>query len=275
VNAASPAKNGSSSPASSHTGWLVNAPGSARGGDHVVAREVLGAIEGPGRSLTRGLPQRRGVPTDRAEAAGMVQRQVIGAEAAHRDAAYRHPPWVGVEAVGHLVDHFVDHVLIPLTVGAVVPVGIASAVGEGDKWRPVAELGQRRVHLVDQGRVLVAVATVKEDEHGPLSVVLGSLGNNNGYLELLADSLALDRDLGGLSTVLVRPDEIANGANREPGDERRCERGGGEDEAPSPENVSCAGSPVPVTGSQHKSSLSGSYWANRLRGGNRWSLLLV
>src|SRR5215208_8446820 len=58
-----------------------------RRADDVVAHVILGVVEGAGSRVVTGLPQRRAVPADGAEAARMVQREIQGSEAAHGEPA--------------------------------------------------------------------------------------------------------------------------------------------------------------------------------------------
>jgi len=97
-----------------------------------------------------------------------------------------------------------------------MPIGVAATVREGDDRRAIIEPSQCGEHLVYQKRVLVPIPAVQEDEQWPSSIVLGSFGNHHADRELLADSIAVDRDLRCLRPVLIRPDEIASRANREP-----------------------------------------------------------
>jgi hypothetical protein len=82
----------------------------ARDLDHVVALEVLGVVEGPVGGLAGRLPDRRRVAADGAEHAGAHARDVVGAEAAHRDTPDCDPVWVDVVAVGDLRDRVEEDV---------------------------------------------------------------------------------------------------------------------------------------------------------------------
>jgi hypothetical protein len=72
------------------------------------------------------------VAADGAEHARMVERDVEGAEASHRDAADRESVRVDPEASDHSRDHFIDDVGIPVAVGPVVPVAVDAAGWEGN-----------------------------------------------------------------------------------------------------------------------------------------------
>jgi hypothetical protein len=111
-----------------------------------------------------------GVAADGAEAVRVQQRQVVGAEAAHRDAADRDHVRVGPEALFHLRDHFPHHVSAPPAFPAVVPVAVVAAVGEGDDRRLAPQPRQAfEDGLVAGEGVIGAAAAVEEDEQRPLA----------------------------------------------------------------------------------------------------------
>jgi hypothetical protein len=101
---------------------------------------------------------------DGAEAPGVQAGQVVGAEAAHRNATDGDAPAIGVEQRDRPWDHLAHHVGAPLARDAVMPVGVISAVGEDDVRCPGAEPLERGEQLVAQLRILVIAAAVQEDE---------------------------------------------------------------------------------------------------------------
>ena len=83
----------------------------------------------------------------------MVEHQVEGPEAAHRDAADCDAMGVRVGRSRHRRDHLVKDVAVPVPVVAVVPIGGLPAVGEGHHRRASAQVREGRVELVVQLRV--------------------------------------------------------------------------------------------------------------------------
>jgi len=110
------------------------------------------------------------VAADGAEPPRVQQGQVIGAEAAHRDAADRHEMRIGPEAPFHRRDHLPHHVPAPVAFGAVVPVAVVAAVGESHDGRLAPQLRQSFEHrLVADESLVRAAAAVEEDEQRPLA----------------------------------------------------------------------------------------------------------
>ncbi|HEX5929501.1 MAG TPA: hypothetical protein VFY48_08910 [Solirubrobacterales bacterium] len=158
--------------------------------DHVVALEVGGAVEGAGRRFAAVEPERGRVAAGRAEATGVLQRQVVGAEAAHRDAADRHPLGVDPEAAHDPRNRFLHHVGRPAPAAAVVPVAVVAAVGEGDDHAaPLPQLWQASEDGVVEG-LLRAAAAVQEDEQRALPPRPGPRRHDHVDPELLSDRLA-------------------------------------------------------------------------------------
>ncbi|MFN8163056.1 MAG: hypothetical protein U0R26_04340 [Solirubrobacterales bacterium] len=146
---------------------------------------------------------------DRAEAARMQERQVVGAEAAHRDAADRQPVRVDPEAVAHRRDHFAHHVASPIAFGTIVPVAVVAAVGEGDHGRAPPELRQAAEHglVFDEGPV-GAAASVEEDQQWPLAPLVGELTRHDHVdAEAIADRPAVDRQVDDPGAVSVHGSE--------------------------------------------------------------------
>lgn len=110
---------------------------------------------------------------DGAEAAGVAEREVVGAEAAHRDAADRDAVRVEVEAANHGRDHFAGHVTAPAPAGR-------------------ALRGHEERFFFGVGGVGAAVA-VEEDEQRLAARVAG-VGSRDDDLdsELFADVAAVD-----------------------------------------------------------------------------------
>ena len=169
---------------------------------------------------------------DGAEAARVVQRDVVGTEAAHRDAADRDPPWVQVEAADHGGDDLAGHVAAPAPGRAVVPVAVFAAVRKGDDGRPPAERLERAEEgfVFDEGGVGAAVA-VEEDEQRPAARPV-DVGGRDDDLDALVvtDVAAVDGQVDDLGAVAVGGGEDGEGedgvdrAEHHQGDRRQGDR---------------------------------------------------
>jgi hypothetical protein len=169
---------------------------------------------------------------DSAEPARVVEGEVERAEAAHRDPAHSDPGLVPVVAIGDLRDHLVDDVGGPLAVRSVVPVGVVTAVGEGDDRRPAPELGQSCEELVDLFGVLVASSPVEEHEHGPWPIAVVTRRQHDVHGKASAHRLALDREVLDGRPRRVRPERVVHEAPRDDADHhQRHDR----DQSPAPD----------------------------------------
>jgi SanA protein len=159
--------------------------------DHVVAREVLGVVEGAGGGVGDAQPEGGGVAANRAEAPGELESEVIGSEAVHRYAADGDPAGIGAGPPRDGGYRLVEHVFAPAAVGAVVPVAVVASLRQRDDGGAPTE---RRERLVKRFVFRVVgerlSPPVQEDEHRPAPRAAG--GDDRVHVEVLPDGTAVD-----------------------------------------------------------------------------------
>jgi hypothetical protein len=210
----------------------------ARRGDHVVAGEVVGVVEGAPRRLAAAAPERGRVAAHGAEAARVEPGDVIGPEPAHRDPADRDAVRIGSEAPDDLRDHLARDVAAPVAVGAVVPVGVVAAVRERDDRRVGAGGGERREERFVELALVVARASVQEDQQRS-SARRPIGGDDDGRRQPPAHRFAVDLERRHGRAVAVDPEQLLR-------DEADADRHGDQHDRQKPEAAHSPARPGPA-----------------------------
>ena len=152
----------------------------------------------------------------------MQPREIVGSEAAHRDAADRDAVRAGVKASRDGGDHLLFVTYLPQAPPArSCQYERSPPYGNAMMGCAASEPCERLEHRVVQGGVLIGAPPVQEDEERPWVSFGGALGQHDGYRKLPGNGFALHLDPFDLGTPLVHRSDDAAGFEHGPGQYER------------------------------------------------------